>query len=399
MRKDDFPIFKKHPDLVYLDTAATAQRAGSVITAMHDFMAQANAPIHRGLYPLAVDATEAYESVRSAAASFIGAENPKEIVFTRNTTESMNLFAHSWGRSNLQAGDEVMVTRMEHHANFVPWLGIAKETGAKLVIVELTEEGRIDMEDFAAKLTPKTKLVGVVHVSNVLGTINPVAEIGAMLKEHPALFLVDAAQSAAHLPLSVAEFNCDVLLFSGHKLYGPTGAGVLWAKMELLEAMPPFMTGGHMINEVHDDTATWSGVPQKFEAGSPDSISIVGLGAAIAYMESVGLDAIVAHEEALIRTALKRFSALSPVRVLGPGAEGRSGVVAFVVDGVHPHDVGSILGDAGIGVRAGHHCAQPLHRKLGIPASARISFGVYTEPSDLEKFFDALETKVLPLAT
>src|SRR3989344_2161029 len=360
MRKQDFPIFKSNPELVYLDTAATAQRPASVIAAMGDFMAHSNAPIHRGLYPLAEEATRMYEDVRAAAAAFVGATNPKEVVFTRNTTESMNLFAQSWGRANLAAGDEVLVTRMEHHANFVPWIVIAKETGAKLVIVELTEDGRIDMDDFAAKLSEKTKLVGVVHVSNVLGTINPVADIVRIVRERypvshlpvrsPAeagtpypVVLVDEAQSAAHLSLDVAAIGCDILMYSGHKLYGPTGAGVLWAKMELLEAMPPFMTGGHMINEVHDTEATWAAVPQKFEAGSPDSTSIVGLGAVIAYMQDVGLDAIVKHEQQLMTEALSRFADGQTgrlVNVLGSKDPAlRSGVIAFTVEGVHPHDV------------------------------------------------------------
>lgn len=397
MRKSDFPIFE-HYDGAYLDTAATAQRAAPVIEALADFMTKTNAPIHRGLYPLAEQATALYEGARKKVADFIGAESEKEVVFTRNTTEAINVMAQAWADAYLGEGDEVLVTRMEHHANFVPWQQMCQRTGAKLVIAELTDDGRLNMDDFNEKLTEKTKFVGVMHVSNVLGTVNPIEEIGELLADHDAFYLVDAAQSAAHLPLDVKKLQCDVLVFSGHKLYGPTGAGVLWAKEELLEAIPPFMTGGHMINVVTDEDSTWGAVPQKFEAGSPDSMSVVGLGAAVDYVSGIGWDDIIRHENELIAGALDRFAHLPPVTVYGPGAEHRSGVVAFTVDGVHPHDIASLLAEEGVGIRAGHHCAQPLHNKLGVPATARISFGIYSDLDDLDRFFAALESRVLPLA-
>lgn len=397
MRKSDFPIFETYSG-AYLDTAATAQRARVVVDAMTDFMTTINAPIHRGLYPLAEQATAAFEGVRKLVAEFIGAEDVNEVVFTRNTTEALNVMSQSFAEVYLGEGDEILITRMEHHANFVPWLEMTKRTGATLVIVELTEDGKLDMDDFKKKLTSRTKFVGVTHVSNMLGTINPVAEIGDMLRDHDAFYLVDAAQSVAHVPIDIKEIGCDALVFSGHKLYGPTGSGVLWARMELLEAIPPFMTGGHMINSVSDTEATWAPPPQKFEAGSPDSISIIGLGAALAYVRAIGWDALIAHEQQLIKTVLDRLAALSPVTVYGPDAESRSGVVSFTVAGVHPHDVASILAESGVAIRAGHHCAQPLHTALGIPASARISFGVYNDDEDLTRFLDALTERVLPLA-
>ena len=399
MRKEDFPIFKEHPDLTYLDTAATSQRPAAVIAAMTKFMEQENAPIHRGMYPLAEEATARFEAVRKQAAEFIGGNDANEIVFTCNATQGINLVAYAWGRINIEKGDEILLTRMEHHANFVPWLVLAKEKNAKVVIAELTDDGRIDMEDFNKKLSTRTKYVGVTHVSNVLGTVNPIEEIGEIVKDHAAVYLVDAAQSAAHRPIDVKATKCDYLVYSGHKLYGPTGAGVLFGKRELLESMPPFMTGGHMIEAVTDTEATWAMAPGKFEAGSPDSISVVGLGAALKYLSGIGWDAIAEHEGALIREALDRLQEHSSVTVYGPKeTKFHSGVIAFTVEGVHPHDVASLLAESGIGVRAGHHCAMPLHTKLGVSATVRLSFGVYTDRTDLDRFFEALENNVLPLA-
>ncbi len=397
MRKKDFPIFETYNG-AYLDTAATAQRAAPVIEAMAGFMTTMNAPIHRGLYPLAEQATAAFEGVRKSVAEFIGVQDQNEVVFTRNTTEALNVMSQSFAELYLGEGDEILVTRMEHHANFVPWLEMTRRTGATLVIAELTEDGRLDMDDFKKKLTPKTKFVGVVHVSNVLGTVNPITEIGALLRDHDAFYLVDAAQSVAHIPIDVKEIGCDALVFSGHKLYGPTGSGVLWAKMELLEAIPPFMTGGHMIDTVTDTEATWGPIPRKFEAGSPDSISIIGLGAALEYVRGIGWDTLMEHEQQLVASALDQFSELASVKVYGPSEKDHSGVIAFSIEGIHPHDVASLLAEEGVALRAGHHCAQPLHRSLGVPATARISFGVYSDDEDLDRFFTALKDRVLPLA-
>lgn len=402
MRKKDFPIFQKHKRLVYLDTAATAQKPRAVIDAMRRFLAEENAPVHRSIYPLGEQATEQFELVRSKVAKFIGASDPTEVVFTRNATESINIVAQSFGRTFVRAGDSVVVTRMDHHANFVPWIVLAKEMHVELHIVELTPDGEIDLGDLRKNLSRRTKIVAFPHVSNVLGTINPVADIVRMAKRFsPQSFtVVDAAQSAPHMPISVRRFGCDFLVFSGHKLYGP-GVGALWGRRELLAHMPPFLTGGQMIREVRDDEVFWNEVPHKFEAGTPDASGVVGLGSAIDYISGIGWQNIIHHERALMAEALRRFEKLERrgiVTVYGPRkASDRCGVLSFAVRDVHPHDVASLLAEHHVAVRASHHCAMPLHRKLGIPATVRISLALYNDRQDLMRFFKALEEKVLPL--
>lgn len=406
MRKSDFPIFQKHKKLVYLDTAATAQKPEVVIDAVEDFLEDENAPVHRSLYPLGEQATEKFEAVRGKVAKFIHAPDPREIIFTRNATESLNIIAQAFGRACVRKGDTIVVSRMEHHANFVPWLVLAKEKKAELRIVELTPDGHIDLEDLRKKLNRRTKIVSIAHVSNVLGTINPLEKIRKAIRRYGGkaarpVFVVDAAQSAPHVPLSVQKFGCDFLVFSGHKLYGP-GVGVLWGRREILENMPPFLTGGQMIREVRDDDAVWNEVPYKFEAGTPDTADIIGLGAAVDYVSRIGWARIIRHERALMAVALRRFAALERrgiAVVYGPkNARERCGVLSFTIQNVHPHDVGSLLAEEGIAVRASHHCAMSLHRSLGVNATVRISFGLYNERRDVDRFFDALETRVLPFA-
>lgn len=410
MRRQDFPIFKTHKNLVYLDTAATAQKPKAVLKRVARFLERENAPVHRSLYPLGEKATAAFEGVREQVAAFIGARDAREVVFVHNATEALNVVAQAWGRANVGRGDELLVTRMEHHANFVPWLTLAKEKGAKLTIVELTADGRLNLNDFKKKLSGRTKVVAVTHVSNVLGTINPISRISRLIREAQSskfkaqkpIFVVDAAQSAAHLPINVRGFGCDFLVFSSHKLYGPSGCGVLWGKYALLDAMPPFLTGGHMIETVTDRGATWNAVPHKFEAGTPPAEAVIGLGAAIEYVERLGWNAIRAHERKLMRYALGRFA--DPkirrfVRVLGSKkAEERSGVISFTVKDVHPHDAASLLAEEGIAVRAGHHCAMPLHTQFGLAATVRLSFGVYNDRGDIDRFFAVLTERVLPLS-
>ena len=413
MRRRDFPIFTQRPGakpLTYLDTAATAQKPDAVIRAMEHFLSHENAPVHRALYPIGERATARFEGVRAQVSAFLGGKDPGEIVFTRNATEGFNLVAQAWGRAHVRKGDEILVSIMEHHANFVPWLMLAKEKGAKLVVVNMTRDGLLDLRDLQGKLSSRTKAVALVHASNVLGIVNPIAEVAQLLERHTLhlrakeapLFVVDAAQSAPHMPIDVKRLGCDILSFSGHKLYGPTGVGVLWGRRELLEAMPPFLTGGQMIREVTLQHAIWNEVPQKFEAGSPDVAGVIGLGAAINYLSRIGWRRIVAHERKLMAEALRRFTAPQIrryVSVYGPKrAARRSSVIAFMVAGVHPHDVATLLAEEGIAIRAGHHCAMPLHQRLGVAATARMSFGLYNDEEDLERFFAALTKRVLPLA-
>lgn len=409
MRRKDFPIFQKHPRLVYLDTAATAQKPEVVIDAIEDFLEEENAPVHRSLYPMGERATEKFEAVRSKVSRFIHASDPREIIFTRNATESINIVAQAFGRAFVRRGDNIVVSRMEHHANFVPWLVLAKEMGAEFRIVELTPDGHIDLQDLRKKLTRKTKIVAIAHVSNVLGTINPIARIARIIGSHKPyaigykpVFVVDAAQSAPHIPINVQKFGCDFLVFSGHKLYGP-GVGVLWGRFERLENMPPFLTGGQMIRDVRDNEAFWSEVPYKFEAGTPDAAGVIGLGTAVDYVSRIGWVRIIRHERKLMAYALRRMVDLRTsglVTIYGPRrATERCGVLSFNVRGIHPHDVASILAEEGIAIRASHHCAMPLHRSFGIPATARLSFALYNDSRDLDRFFQALGKRVLPLSS
>jgi cysteine desulfurase/selenocysteine lyase len=376
----DFPILSSvvrdgHP-LVYLDNAATSQKPRPVIDAISRFYASENANIHRGLHYLSERTTEAYNGARERVAGFLGAATSSEIVFTRGTTEAINLVAQSWGRSSLQAGDEVLVTIMEHHANLLPWQVVCEQTGARLRAVAITDRGELDTDSFDRLLTERTRLVAIGHVSNALGTVNPVRKLATQARARGALVLVDGAQSAPHLPIDVAELGCDFFACSGHKMLGPTGIGVLYGRLELLEAMPPWQTGGDMIERVSLERSTWALPPARFEAGTPPIAEVIGLAAAIDYLESVGLHAIGEWERELLARATELIGALPGVRLVGTAPE-KAGVLSFVLEDIHPHDVGAVLDDDGIAVRAGHHCAQPLMQRLGVPATVRASFAFY----------------------
>jgi len=392
--RGDFPVLARtvngHP-LVYLDSAATAQKPIQVIEAIARFYREANANVHRGLYALSVEATELYENARKKIAALIGAR-PEEVIFTRGTTESLNLLAYSLGEARVREGDGILVTVMEHHANLIPWQELARRKGAALSAVRITPDGELDMDDFRRRLSARTAVVAVTHISNVLGTINPIPEISREAHRVGALVVVDAAQSIPHLPVDVRELGCDFLAFSGHKMLGPTGIGVLWGRRELLEEMPPFLTGGEMIREVWIDRATWNDLPYKFEAGTPPIAQAVGLGAAVEYLAGLGMEEVRRHEEELTGLLLEGLKAREYVEIYGPHEpQKRGGVVAFNLRGIHPHDVATLLDQEGIAIRAGHHCAQPLHRLLGVPASCRASVYVYNTPEEIELFLAALD--------
>ena len=394
--KKDFPILarKVHgKPLVYLDSAASAQKPRQVIEVQKRIAEESYANIHHGIHALSEEATAAFEGARAEVATFLGADAPAEIVFVRNATEAINIISQAWGRANVKKGDRIVVTRMEHHANFVPWQMLAKEREAELVIVELTPDGQVNLEDFQKKVDAHAKVLAVTLMSNVLGTINPVRKMAdiARTKNPEILVLVDGAQATAHMPINVQELSCDALVFSGHKLYGPSGIGVLWAKRQLLKTMPPFLTGGQMILEVEEASTTWNDIPWKFEAGTPDIIGAVGLGEAIRYLKQFGMAAIATHEQNLVAYALEQSRKFPSLRVLGPtNASLRGGLIAFTAEGLHPHDIASLLDEEGVAVRAGHHCTMPLHKSLGILASCRASFGIYTSREEIEVFFNAL---------
>jgi cysteine desulfurase/selenocysteine lyase len=392
--RKDFPILETLPHgkrLVYLDSAATSQRPRQVIDRMVHFYEAENANVHRGVYELGEKATAAYEGAREAAARYIGARSPRSIVFTRGTTESINLVRYSWGRVNVHEGDEILVTEMEHHSNLVPWQLLAQESGAVLRHLPIDDEGKLRLDLLGEFVTDRTKLVAVTLMSNVLGTINPVREIADAAHSVGARVLVDAAQAAPHVVFDVNELDCDFLGYSSHKMLGPTGAGVLYGREDLLEEMPPFLGGGEMIREVWADRATWNEIPYKFEAGTMNIAQAVGMGAAIEYLEALGRDSIRAHEKELTRYALSKLTEMGAT-IYGPGdVEERGGVVSFNLEEVHPHDMATIVDQEGVCIRAGHHCAQPLMRKLGVPATARASFYVYNSTDDVDVLVDALE--------
>ncbi len=392
--RSDFPVLSRKvngKDLIYLDSGATSQKPLQVIEAVARFYREANANVHRGLYSLSVEATELYEDARRAVAGLIGAD-PQEVIFTRGTTESLNLLAYSLGEARVGRGDEILVTVMEHHANLIPWQELARRKGAGLVAAGITPEGELDLDDLKRKLSPRTKIVAVTHVSNVLGTINPIPEIAELAHGVGAVLVVDAAQSVPHMPVRVGELGCDFLSFSGHKMLGPTGIGVLWGRRELLEEIPPFLTGGEMIREVWIDHATWNDLPYKFEAGTPPIAQAVGLKAAVDYLRELGLEEICRHEGGLVARALEGLLSRDYVEIYGPrDPSKRSGLIAFNLKGIHPHDVATLLDEEGIAIRAGHHCAQPLHRELGIPASCRVSFYLYNAEDEVEAFLTALD--------
>jgi cysteine desulfurase / selenocysteine lyase len=391
----DFPIFE-HPmsgkPLAYLDSAASSQKPRRVLDAMTEFYETSYANIHRGVYDLAERSTEAYEGAREKLRAFLNAPSAREVVFTRNVTEALNLVAYGWGLDNLGPGDVVVVTEMEHHSNFVPWQYIAGRTGAEFAVVPVDETGELQLEaldEIAAR--GRLKVVACVYVSNSLGTINPVERLVAWAHEQGAIAVVDAAQAAPHRPVDVQALGCDFLGITGHKMCGPTGIGVLWGRRELLERMSPFELGGHMIRQVTVERTTWNELPHKFEAGTSAIAEAVGLGAAVDYLSEVGLEAIERHERELAEQTLARLDELSGVRTFGPEAERRVGIVSFDVADAHPHDVAQILGWEGIAVRAGHHCTQPLMRKLGVPATTRASFYLYSGPEDVDRLVEGVE--------
>ena len=382
-----FPIFRepRARPLVYLDSAATSQKPDAVLDAMDDYYRRYNANIHRGIYAIAEEATAAYEDARRRVARFVGAASPREIVFTRNSTEALNLVAHSWGRSRLSAGDALVLTEMEHHSNIVPWQLLAAERGIELRFIPVTSGGELELDALPGLLADgRAKLVSVVHISNVLGTVNPVAEIARQVHAAGAVLVVDASQSVPHCPVDVRALGADFVAFTSHKMLGPTGIGALWARREHLEAMPPFLGGGEMIREVKLTGSKWNDVPWKFEAGTMAIAEAVGLGAAVDYLESLGMEAVFAHDRELAAYAMARLGEVPDLVLLGPPAEKRGGVVAFTLADIHPHDVATVLDGDGVAVRAGHHCAMPLHEKLGIPASARASFHCYSLPEDVD---------------
>ena len=397
----DFPILARTVrggrPLVYLDSGATSQRPRQVLDAERSFLEQHNAAVHRGAHQLAEEATDAYESARARIAAFVGAD-PGEVVFTKNATEGINLVAYAFSgaagfpgaeRFRIGPGDEVVVTELEHHANLVPWQELCRRTGATLRWYSVTPEGRLDLDSLV--LSDRTKVVAFAHQSNVLGTVLPVAELTRRAREVGALVLLDACQSVPHMPVDLSDLGVDFAVFSGHKMLGPSGVGVLYGRAELLAAMPPFLTGGSMIEMVRMEGSTFAPPPQRFEAGVPMTSQAVGLAAAVDYLGGIGMDAVAAHEGGLTAQAIAELSAVPGVRIVGPTTtEDRGGAVAFVVDGVHAHDVGQVLDDRGVAVRVGHHCAWPLHRRFGVAATARASFGVYNTPEEVTALVDGV---------
>jgi len=392
----DFPILARlingHP-LVYLDNAATSQKPRQVIDALVDFYTTTNANVHRGVHTLSVEATDAYEASRERIGRFIGTEDAEEIVFVRNTTEALNLVAVCWGRANLKPGDVILATLLEHHSNLIPWQRVAQETGAHIKLIGLTPDGTVDMDNFRELLGPRTRVVAIAHASNVLGTISDMGEISALAHAAGAIVVADGAQSVPNMVTDVRTLGPDFLAFSGHKMLGPFGIGVLWGRRTLLEQMPPFLGGGGMIREVWEDRATWAPLPEKFDAGTPNVADSIALGVAADYLDNLGMANVRAHEVEVTAYALDRLASVPDISVYGPpNAAARTGVVSFNLDGVHPHDAGTILDEAGIAVRAGHHCCQPLHRALDVAATLRASFYIYNSVDDVDALVDALVT-------
>jgi len=384
----DFPILAREVHgrpLTYLDNTASSQKPVQVIEAMNRYYREMHANVHRGVHFLSETATAAYENARLRVARFINAPHPKQIIFTRNTTESLNLVAYSWGRANLKPGDEVLITEMEHHSNIVPWQLVCAMTGATLRYVPITATGELDFEALPRLLTERTRVFAFTAMSNVLGTINPVAELVAQAHAVGAIAVVDGAQSVPHLPTDVQALDVDFLAFSAHKMLGPTGIGVLYGRRHLLEAMPPFLGGGDMIREVKMTGSRWNELPYKFEAGTPAIAEAIGLAAAIDYLEGLGLDWVGAHERELTTYAWNRLHEIEGLRILGPEPSRRGGLLAFVLGDIHPHDVAAILDQDGIAVRAGHHCAQPIHDHFGLAATTRASFYVYNTPEEIDR--------------
>lgn len=390
----EFPILQREArpgvPLAYLDSTATAQKPLAVLQAMDEYYRRSNANIHRGVHTLAEEATALYEGAREKIAKFINAPASKQVIYTRNTTESINLVAYSWARANLKAGDLVILTEMEHHSNLVPWHILEMERGVRLEFIPVTENGLLDLDGYKNLLEQGPKLVSFTHMSNVLGTINPAAEIIRLAHQVGAVTLVDGAQSVPHFAVDVQALDVDFLAFSAHKMCGPTGIGALYGKAALLEAMPPFLGGGDMIREVKLRSFKPNALPHKFEAGTPAIAEAVGFGAACDYLTSIGMDNIAAHEHEITEYALERLEEIPGVKLFGPGIQDKGGVAAFTLKGVHPHDVAQILDQDGVAVRAGHHCAQPLHEKFHIPATSRASFYLYSTKEEVDKLVDGI---------
>ncbi|MGP8071030.1 MAG: cysteine desulfurase [Candidatus Bathyarchaeia archaeon] len=393
--REDFPILKRQVNdkpLVYFDNAATSQKPKVVIDAIDRYYREYNANIHRGIHKLAEEATLAYEEAREKVANFVNAKRTEEIIFTRNATEAINLVAYSWGRANIGKGDKIVLTIMEHHSNIVPWQLLAEEKGAKVEFVKIDGNCELIQDEVHESIDEKTKIVCVTHASNVLGTINPVKEIGRLAHRYGALFLIDAAQSVPHMTVDVREIDCDFAAFSGHKMLGPTGIGVLYGKSEQLQNMPPFLGGGEMIREVHTSGACWKDLPYKFEAGTPDISGAIGLGAAVDYLRAIGMRNVHDYEKEITSYALERMKQVDGVVIYGPtDVTHRVGVVSFNLGDIHPHDLASILDEEGIAIRSGHHCAQPLMEFLELPATSRASFYIYNTKEEVDVFVNALD--------
>lgn len=391
----DFPILKRETkpgvNLVYLDSAASSQKPASVIQAMNNYYERTHANIHRGVHTLAEEATAAYELAREKIATFIGARHAHEIIYTRNTTEGINLVAYSWARKNLKPGDLIILTEMEHHSNLVPWQMIAEENQLRLEFIPVTDDGLLDLDEYRKLLNLGPKLVAFTMMSNVLGTINPARDMIRMAHVVGALALVDGAQAVPHLPMNVQDLDVDFLAFSAHKMLGPTGIGALYGKSQLLDAMPPFMGGGEMIQKVNLRSFTPNDLPHKFEAGTPAIAESVGFGTAVDYLSAIGMDLIARYDQEIVSYALESLSEVEGLRLIGPAAEFKGAVAAFTLDGIHPHDVAQILDTQGIAVRAGHHCAQPLHDRLNLPATTRASFYLYSTKEEVDLLIKGLD--------
>ena len=394
--RQDFPIMSRlinNKPLTYLDSTATSQKPAIVIDTLADFYRTTNANVHRGIYTLSEESTYAYESSRAKVAKFIGSPSSDQIIFTRNTTESLNLVAYTWGRQNVSEGDEILITIMEHHSNIIPWMMLCDEVGATLKYIPVTDQGELDLSNIDSLITPRTKIVSLTQMSNVLGTINPVEKIISKAKEKGALTIIDGAQGAPHLPVNVEELDVDIYAFSAHKMLGPTGIGILYGQSDILITINPFLGGGEMISEVYEDRFTWKESPWKFEAGTPNFADAIAFGAAIDYLTDIGMDAIRLHEIEITRYALEEIRKVDKgIKIFGPDDLSiRGGVISFYHDKVHPHDIAQVMDWEGVQIRAGHHCAQPLMRRLGVPATARASFYIYNTEEDVDRFVQALK--------
>ena len=392
--REDFPILDRQvgdQDLVYLDNGATSQTPQQVIDTIVDYYTTYNANVHRGIHTLSQEASIRYEEAHDTVADFIGADGREEVVFTKNTTEAENLVAYAWGLNELGPGDEIVLSQMEHHASLVTWQQVGKRTGAEVKYVPVTDEGYLDMDAAAALITDDTELVSILHVSNTLGTVNPASELADLAHEHDAYFFLDGAQSVPTRPVDVKEIDCDFMAFSGHKMCGPTGSGALYGKEAILDAMEPYLYGGDMIRKVTYEDSTWNELPWKFEAGTPSISEGIALAAACDYLDDIGMERVQRHEESMAEYAYDKLSAFDDITIYGPPGDDRSGLVSFTLDGVHAHDLASIVNDRGVAIRAGDHCTQPLHDTLGVAATARASFYIYNTRDEIDVLVDALD--------